>query len=564
MNIIFKKLEIQNFLSIGNVELDFVAQNNVVFITGYNYDENSKNGAGKSSILEALHFAIIGDTFRSIKRQNLINKNSSDKSFVRLEFSVENDQYEILREIKPSKVVFKVNGVDKSRTVTETNSDIIKIINIDKTIFQNTLIISNDTAVPFLDRPISEKTKFVESILSLSSFDKLFEIAKNGLLQIKKNKDIAEAKKTMVANDLIRFKAFSLNFEKERDKAIDEYDQLRVRLKNQIDAIDIEDLDMEKYRDKEEKNRNNLQIGERKLFEVQTKQKSLEKEISHLKSNTACPTCKREYEDKQTKLDKIDELSKSVKEYNDQILEINGKLKILKDRKIELEKYKKKIDENNQKRTLVGALHDQLDSVDEKIKNEQIRENSYKKLVDEKEIEANELSSEFDVLNREYSVYDKLKFIYSPDGVKPAIIKKIINLFNNLLKNYLIQLNAPCSIIFDEMFEDKVLDKNKNEITYYSLSSGERKRVDLALLFAFRELRRFQSNVSCNVTFFDEVFDSSLDDTGMQCCLKIIEELSSKYNEKYFIITHRAEQIDTNKFDVLKIEKRNGISSLSL
>ena len=255
-------------------------------------------------------------------------------------------------------------------------------------------------------------------------------------------------------------------------------------------------------------------------------------------------------------------MEKEVEKFNSQIEEYKGKLKILYDRKKALNDYKKKIDANQEKRSRVVYLNEQIDNFKRNIAIETARENSYLSLVSDKKTEFDSLSVEFNHVNDEYLIYDKLKYVYSPDGVKSAIIKKIINLFNDLLEDYLIKLNAPCSIVFNELFEDKVLDFNKNEITYYSLSSGERKRVDLALLFAFKELRRLQSNVSCNVSFFDEVFDSSLDDTGMQCCLRIIEELSVKYSEKYFIITHRSEQVDTNKFDVLRIEKINGISHL--
>ena len=126
MNIVFKKLKIRNFLSIGSIDLDFTNQNNIVFITGYNRDQNSKNGAGKSSILEALHYAVVGEPYRSIKKANIINKNSNDASYVELTFNIGNDEYEIFRGLKPIKMSFKVNGIDKTRTVPETNADIIK------------------------------------------------------------------------------------------------------------------------------------------------------------------------------------------------------------------------------------------------------------------------------------------------------------------------------------------------------------------------------------------------------------------------------------------------------
>lgn len=562
MNIVFKKLKIRNFLSIGSIDLNFTNQNNIVFITGYNRDQNSKNGAGKSSILEALHYAVVGEPYRSIKKANIINKNSNDASYVELTFNIGNDEYEIFRGLKPNKMSFKVNGIDKTRTVPETNADIIKIINIDKMMFQNTLILSNDNSIPFLERTSSEKVKFVESILSLSNFDRLFDVARNGLNQAKKAKDILDAKRTIIENDLIKFKGLASSFDDIKNKTISEYQNKIEDLERIVNDIDIEDLDLEKYRNSEEKNKSNIALGERKLMEVELNHKSTLKEMVHLKNNTACPTCKREYDDKQSKLDKISQLEKEVEKFNSQIEEYKGKLKILYDRKKALNDYKKKIDANQEKRSRVVYLNEQIDNFKRNIAIETARENSYLSLVSDKKTEFDSLSVEFNHVNDEYLIYDKLKYVYSPDGVKSAIIKKIINLFNDLLEDYLIKLNAPCSIVFNELFEDKVLDFNKNEITYYSLSSGERKRVDLALLFAFKELRRLQSNVSCNVSFFDEVFDSSLDDTGMQCCLRIIEELSVKYSEKYFIITHRSEQVDTNKFDVLRIEKINGISHL--
>lgn len=562
MNIVFKKLKIRNFLSIGEIDLDFPNQGDIVFITGYNHDQNSKNGAGKSSILEALHYAVLGDTYRNIKKSNLVNKNSTDKSSVELFFSIGADNYEIVREIKPSKVSFKVNGIDKTRTITETNADIIKIIHIDKMMFQNTLILSNDNTIPFLDRPSGDKVKFVESILSLCNFDKLFDVAKNGFNQAKRSKDILDAKREIISNDLLKFRGLSNSFDELRDRTISDYLKRISDLENVVDAIEIEDLDTEKFRSSEEKNKNNIVLGERKLAEVETQQRANTKEIQHLKANTTCPTCKREYADKQSKLDKIAELEVAGNVFSEQVLDYKKKLQTLYDRRKALVDYKRKIDANNDNRNRVFYLNEQIENLNKSVDVERARENSYLQLTQDKSDELSALDVDYNKANEEFVIYDKLKYVYSPDGVKAAIIKKIINLFNSILEDYLIKLNAPCSIIFNELFEDKVLDLQKNEITYYSLSSGERKRVDLALLFAFRELRRLQSNVSCNVSFFDEIFDSSLDDTGMQCCLSLIEELSAKYNEKYFIITHRSEQVDTNRFELLKVEKINGISSL--
>lgn len=562
MKIVFKNLKVQNFLSIGSLELDLEGQNNISFITGRNHDENSNNGAGKSSILEALHYAVVGDTFRNIKKSNLVNKNTTGKNFVNLEFSIDNNEYEIYREIKPSKVIFKVNGVDKTRTINETNADIIKALNIDKNIFQNTLIISNDNNQPFLERPFSEKTKFIESILSLGIFDKLFEVAKNGYNQVKKTKDILEVESEHLNLDVSKIKMLMENFDSEKLAAIQKLESKKETLVKEQESIEVEDLDQEKYRQLHSANVENISRGEKKLYQKQIDLRNSKNKIDTIEKSKVCPTCGRPYSDLHTKEEEVVKEQEKATATKEEIDEINKKLKVLYERRTKLESFKKQIEINNNKRSRIFLLDQQIEVVDDAIRNEQERTNSYSELLSEKQETLKNNALKLADTNGTFLVYDKLKYVYSPDGVKATTIKKIIDLFNTILSDFLIKLNAPCCIVFNEMFEDKVMDKTGNEITYFSLSSGERKRVDLALLFSFRELRRFQSNVTCNVSFFDEIFDSSLDESGMQCCLRIIEEFSAKYDEKHFIITHRSEQVDSTKYNLLKIEKRNGISSL--
>jgi DNA repair exonuclease SbcCD ATPase subunit len=164
-------------------------------------------------------------------------------------------------------------------------------------------------------------------------------------------------------------------------------------------------------------------------------------------------------------------------------------------------------------------------------------------------------------LEEEVEILNYVKYLCSPEGVKSHILLKIVDLFNAKLNSYLHTLNAPFTITFNELFEETILNSNGATVSYNSLSGGERKRVDLAILFTFRDIRRIQSNISINVTLFDELFDSALCSHGMEQALSILEDQANEYNESILIITHRMDQIE-DRGNIIYLEKENGITTL--
>lgn len=556
INIQFKTLKIRNFMSIDMMDIDFSKYNGITFITGKNYDDDSDNGVGKTTISNALWYCLSGESPEKTKLSDIPNRKTGNKIFTtELEYSIGSNEYKIIRSSK--KVEYFVNGEDLTKTNTSTNEDILKAFSVDKLTLYQTLLVSVDGDLSFFDKSSSDKIKYIESVLNLKIFEKLFEDAKKTFNEIKKKKDQLEISGEYLKKDITRneneFSTFS-------DKNINKIQQLNQQIdynKTKLSLLVLPEFKkVDDFATKKNKVETQLKNCEQQIAVLSNDIKKDIKEIKALEEMLDCPTCGKPFDDIHSKKDKIELLNKNISETKKNLTEWETRCAKSKEQLQKAREYENKVRASEKIQNDRNSLETLIEKYISDISNIEKEKNPFDDIVKSKKQEFQVIEEQLKVLKKDYKVYETLKYVYSPEGVKNHIIKKIISLFNDILKNILIELHSPFKLTFDEYFEETIIH-DKKEIAYGTMSRGEKARIMLAIVFTFRELRRLQTGFSLNISFYDEIFDTGLCKNGMTCCLGILER-----HNKSFVITHRAETIDASRYGRIDLFKKNGITSM--
>lgn len=593
--ITFKTIEGKNFLSFGNSAVKIDLQKGVNVITGTNLDkEDSKNGVGKSSISELLYFGLYGSTLREISKdfiQNSITKKKCETSLVfELTNNDKTDTYKIIRELNPTKCFLFKNGEDVTRsTLAKTNAFIQELIRTPSTVFQNSVIMSANNAIPFMALSKTDKRKFVESVLGLEVFGSMVLKARDEYNTTKKDYEVAYSKYEQIQSDFefnsTQLKNYEQNkkhsYEKlvfKRTALIKDIEQIQQKIGN----IEVESINHIKsciFEQKKEEGRIFVKVQElqTKLIQIMSEIKNEKKTLDKLLADKdSCPTCKREYSDEH--MSHITSLASkhenNIKLYKEAELKVNKVLennkKLLATKKQEVEALENKIDhqnkaisEQNIQKNSLSFLQQNLSNIE--IELNQIQQNEDNTLKERVAILSSEIANsklKTEELNKQLSVLEAVKFVISEEGIKSFIVKKVIKVLNSRLAYYLKMLQANCLCKFNEFFEEHIVDENSEQKSYFNFSGGEKKRIDLACLFAFADVRRMQGDVNFSTIFYDELLDSSLDDKGVSLTLKVLRERFEEANESCYIITHRGPEVLSKAEHVIKLVKKNGITTV--
>jgi DNA repair exonuclease SbcCD ATPase subunit len=593
--ITFKRLQIKNFLSVGDtpVEINFRPGMNV--ITGENIDKpDRRNGVGKSTIADAMHFSLFGETIRELKKDNIINNVTQAKCEVKLTFSVndtgQNNEYEILRTLKPSKCYIFKDGDDITRdSIQNTNSFISELICSTPDVFQSCVIMTVNNTVPFMAKKKIDKRKFIEGILNLQVFSNMLNEVRQQYSAISKEFDIECARYEEVSKSIetlekqyISHKNQLQDNKQKIKNRIEENQREERRIDENISAVtNISNNTETKSKITDLKNQlnkcehkiiNSRDIKSRQTAEIMMHKSSIKKLTD---CDDVCPTClrkvepsdKEKIENEKIRLNTmIDEIKQSI---DDDKLDYLVKLKSLLETKI-----------NKLQETVVNE--ESINSRLKDLENEKNRVNKWgeqlvrdlnsddavgKQLISDSKnavSRLDEVQTNIDKIKKELSRLDIIKFIVSEEGVKSYIVKKILQVLNNKLAYYLKQMDSNCICVFNEYFEEQVFDERGKMCSYFNFSGAERKNIDLACLFTFMDIRRLQGDVVYNFSVYDELLDSSLDEKGIDLVLNILKERVTKYNEMIYIISHRKESttlLGSNLGEVITLRKHKGITT---
>ena len=588
----FKKLSIVNFLSVGEEPVTVEFSKGLHVITGKNKDKpDRRNAIGKSTIADALYFAIFGETLRELKKDLVPNNLTNGKTHIELDFELDSpkgtNSYKIIRTLSPSKVLIFKDGVDRTRdSIKNTTAYINSVLSASTSIFQNCVIMTVNNAVPFMAKNKIEKRKFIEDIFGMEIFSTMLtmlrteynEISKEHDTQLTKLEEIDKAYKNYEDQKQRILQTRKEKREKylgrqednteEKEKLQNELNEVEEvdisRIQNQISSLEeaVSDQDIKIETNLEAVARNKALAAERK---ERYKKMGTEEE--------KCPVCLRPMEEHDAELiDKekenlkeyIHEAIDNIKNYSDGLKE----LRIRKDRFLKaVSQCQNKISEarlQEQNKKNIEQRIEQLDRWQEELKDDleaiESTETDFDSLIVETKKRVDKLQGKVKEHRDELAKLDIVKYVVSEEGVKSYIVNKLLELLNSKLLHYLKRLDSNSICIFNEYFEEEILNEKNKVCSYFNFSGAERKSIDLACLFTFSDIRRLQGGVQYNIAIYDELFDSSFDEKGIELITQILQDRVEELDECSIVISHRKESIKAVTGDVIYLEKENGIT----
>ena len=567
--ITFKKIKWKNFLSTGDnwTEIDFQQYNTNLII--------GTNGSGKSTMLDALTFVLFNKPFRKINKGQLINTVNERDCLVEINFSVNSREYFVRRGVKPNIFDIEVNGNPLHKQADDrTNQKLLEenILKVNYKSFTQIVILGSSTFVPFMQLTGNNRRDVIEDLLDIRIFS-----AMNGLIKEKIRSQKEQTRSLDLKKDNLKDK---MSMQKNFIKELEEQGKNSIELNmNKIKTLSVEvDTHLEKNLFVES-NISDLIVKQEQVNGATEKLKKLNnlkgkiaqkvatitKEYKFFTDNTVCPTCSQNIEE-EFRLNRITDVQNKAKELKKDYQDLEETIKLESERERhftqlsqEITKLNHDISQNNTRISLnqrqIRDLEEEVQRITEQFKN---RNTEHEKLAEFKENLQNTIEN-LSSRKEEITHYDFAYSLLKDDGVKTKIIKKYLPFINQQVNRYLQLMDFYINFTLDEEFNETVKSPIHEDFSYSSFSEGEKMRIDLALLFTWREVARVKNSVNTNLLIMDEVFDSSLDGFGTDEFIKIIKFVIKDAN--IFVISHKSDLHD--KFDnVVKFDKIKGFSRM--
>jgi DNA repair exonuclease SbcCD ATPase subunit len=567
--ILFKTIRWKNFLSTGTqyTEVDFT-KNKTNLIVG-------TNGAGKSTVLDALTFSLFGKPFRKINKPQLINSVNEKDCRVEVEFSIGNIEWKVVRGIKPA--IFEIwrndTALDQSSAALDQQKWLEQtVLKMNYKSFTQIVILGSSTFVPFMQLSAANRREVIEDLLDIKIFSSMNMVIKEKIRQSKEETKVLELKKESLLDKVKMQEEFIEELENRGNANINANKQKIANLDSEIDIYAKENDSLEEpLREYIQEQDSLIGYAEklRKLGnlkgKISQKVSTITKEHKFFTENTVCPTCTQGI-DELFRINRITDAQNKAKELQSGYKELEEAIKEEEERERhfntlskEISKLTNDISQNNIKisgcRRQIRDLESEIQTVTEQLENRNTEHEKLESFKDNLKITYDELASKKDLIN----YYDFSYSLLKDGGVKTKIIKKYLPLINQQVNRYLQMMDFYINFTLDEEFNETVQSPIHEDFSYASFSEGEKMRIDLALLFTWREVARMKNSVNTNLLIMDEVFDSSLDGFGTEEFLKIIRYVIKDAN--IFVISHKTGLED--KFEsVIKFEKIKGFSRM--
>ena len=569
--ILFKTIRWKNFLSTGNqfTEVNFT-ENSTNLIIG-------SNGAGKSTVLDALTFSLFGKPFRKINKPQLVNTSNDKDAKVEVEFSIGNVEWRVVRGIRPN--VFEIyrdgNLLDQKSAALDQQKWLEQnVLKMNYKSFTQIVILGSSTFVPFMQLTASNRRDVIEDLLDIRIFSSMNTLIKEKIRTTKEDIKVLELKKDSLNDKVEMQKNFIEEIEsrgKENIKAKEnKIQELLIEENNLMNDNEFIEEDVFKL-NKEIEEVTGATDKLRKLGnlkgKISNKVATITKEHKFFTENTVCPTCNQDIEETfrinriKDAQDKAKELQSGYKELEEAINKEEERERQFTTLSKEISKLNNGISQNNVRiagcQRQISNLESEVQRTTEQLAN---RNTEHEKLADFND----KLKTTYDELSKLKDTINYYDFSYSllkDGGVKSKIIKKYLPLINQQVNRYLQMMDFYINFTLDEEFNETVQSPIHEDFSYASFSEGEKMRIDLALLFTWREVARMKNSVNTNLLIMDEVFDSSLDGFGTEEFLKIIRYVIKDAN--VFVISHKTGLED--RFEsVIRFEKVKGFSRMIL
>ena len=553
----FKELRWKNFLSTGNawteVKLDHSPSTLIV----------GENGTGKSTLLDALTFALFNKPFRTVAKPQLINSINGKNCLVEISFQIGSKNYKIKRGLQPRVFDIEINGekLDKNANIRDFQKFLEEnILKLNYKSFTQIVMLGSASFTPFMQLHLGARREIIEDILDISIFTSMNAVLKTKLAQLENDKrliegeiDVAKQKcnlqetyiKTLEDDKSSKVQQILLDI-KETDNAIEEATEKaasKAEAKQEVGDVGEKKRKLESYRSK---------------FESQISKHRKDLEFFH--NNEECPTCQQgiEHDHKtimtQRDEEKISELESALKELDTQYSEVEELVKKVQGLDEEIMEANNEVITNQR---VQQRLQLELNDIETKTGNITDEKNKLKKLAKDtlKKVETKSELSE----NEHY--YDVAKAMLQDTGIKTKIIKAYLPIINKLVNKYLQAMDFFVQFDLDETFKETIKSRHRDKFSYASFSEGEKQRIDLALVFTWRTIAKMKNSASTNILLLDEVFDSSLDVNGTEYVMNLLNTIGE--DTKVFVISHKGDQLFDKFRSVIKFEKRQNYSVIT-
>ena len=567
--ITFQKIKWKNFLSTGNQ------------FTEVNFEEHptnlivGTNGAGKSTILDALTFVLFNKPYRKINKPQLANTTNERECLVEIEFSINSRQYVVRRGIKPNVFDIVVNGNQLHREADDRSMQRIleeNILKLNYKSFTQIVILGSSTFVPFMQLTSSNRREVIEDLLDIRIFSAMNNIIKETLKEKKNQVKSLDLKRETLKDKMKMQKNFIEELENRGKANIEANEQKVDKLLKEVDVYIEENEKTEEEVKVRTKKQEEVTGATQKLSKlnnlkgkISNKVATITKEHKFFNENTVCPTCQQDIEE-EFRLNRIEDAQNKAKELKEGYDELANTIKFEQQRERqfttlsqEITKLTHDISQNN---TRISINQRQIRECEHEIQtitsNLQNRNTEHEKLEEFKENLHKTIEELAD--KKQEIVYNDFAYsLLKDDGVKTKIIKKYLPFINQQVNRYLQMMEFYINFQLNEEFNESVKSPIHEDFSYSSFSEGEKMRIDLALLFTWREVARVKNSANTNLLIMDEVFDSSLDGFGTDEFLKIIRYVIKDAN--IFVISHKTDMLD--KFEnVIRFDKIKGFSRI--
>ena len=569
--IVFKSVQWKNFLSTGN------SPNKVLLNRSQTTLIIGKNGEGKSTILDALCFSFFGKPFRNINKGQLVNSINGKGCSVEVEFDINGKEYKIIRGIKPNVFEIWLDGEMINQDAASRDYQKIleqQILKLNYKTFTQVVILGSASFVPFMQLPTTQRREVIEDILDIRIFSTMNSLLKEKVQETKDAiatieneistaktkvdaqtqliKTITEAKTSAIESIVSKISANSseiLQAEGEIELIVSEINTLKASITDKENVT--EDIDKAKS------------IRSKLLQKIET----CEHNTEFFSEHDVCPSCSQdipeEYKegiikDLNSKLldnnTKIGELETILTNLNEKLSQINKVVEQITDKNIELST-------RNSTVTLLNKQIKELEAETQRVKSDTTNLDEEKGKLKDLAKEAIGKIGQKTQLQEQRNLEDVANILLKDTGIKTAIIREYLPIMNKLINKYLQAMDAYIHFELDEAFNESVKSRFRDDFTYASFSEGEKMRIDLAILFTWRQIAKMKNSVNTNLLLLDEIFDSSLDTAGTDYFLNLMNQFGD--NTNIFVISHKGDQLFDKFRSVIKFEKRNDFSIIA-